>query len=69
MKYPKYIQALEVCEKAGMEVVIIDSATHEWETLLEYHSSLQGNSFTNWGKITPRHNDFVQKILQSSCRY
>jgi hypothetical protein len=63
----KYIQALEVCEKAGMEVVIIDSTTHEWENLLEYHSSLQGNSFTNWGKITPRHNDFVQKILQSSC--
>ena len=48
-----------------MEVVIIDSSTHELETLLEYHSSLQGNSFTNWGKITPRHNDFVQKILQS----
>ena len=49
----KYIQALEVCEKAGMEVVIIDSTTHQWENLLEYHSSLQGNSFTNWGKITP----------------
>ena len=61
----KYIQAIEVCEKAGMEVIIIDSVTHEWENLLEYHSSLQGNSFTNWGKITPRHNDFVQKILQS----
>ena len=63
----KYIQAIELCEKAGMEVIIIDSVTHEWENLLEYHSSLQGNSFTNWGKITPRHNDFVQKILQSPC--
>ena len=63
----KYIQALEVCEKATMEVIIIDSVTHEWENLLEYHSSLQGNSFTNWNKITPRHNDFVQKILQSPC--
>jgi len=61
----KYIQAIEVCEKAGMEVIIIDSVTHEWEYLLDYHSSLQGNSFTNWGKITPRHNDFVQKLLQS----
>jgi len=63
----KYIQAIEVCEKAGMEVVIIDSATHEWENLLEYHSSLQGNSFTNWSKITPRHNAFIQRILQSPC--
>lgn len=63
----KYMEAIEICEKAGMEVVILDSVTHEWEFLLDYHSSLQGNSFTNWGKITPRHNDFVQKILQSPC--
>jgi hypothetical protein len=50
-----------------MEVIIIDSVTHEWENLIDYHSSLQGNSFTNWSKVTPRHNDFVQKILQSPC--
>ena len=63
----KYIQALDVCQNAGMEVVIIDSVTHEWENLIDYHSSLQGNSFTNWAKVTPRHNEFVQKILQSNC--
>ena len=63
----KYMQALDVCQNAGMEVVIIDSVTHEWENLIDYHSSLQGNSFTNWSKVTPRHNDFVQKILQSIC--
>ena len=63
----KYIDAISICEKAGMEVIIIDSLTHAWENLLDYHSSLQGNSFTNWAKITPRHNGFVQKILQSSC--
>ncbi|MBU6158434.1 MAG: ATP-binding protein [Bacteroidetes bacterium] len=63
----RYMQAIDVCENAGMEVVIIDSITHEWENLLDYHSSLQGNSFTNWGKVTPRHNDFVQRILQSPC--
>jgi hypothetical protein len=63
----KYIQAIEVCEKAGVEVVILDSVTHEWENIIDYHSSLQGNSFTNWGKVTPRHNAFVQKILNSNC--
>jgi hypothetical protein len=63
----RYMQAIDVCENAGMEVIIIDSITHEWENLLDHHSSLQGNSFTNWGKITPRHNDFVQRILQSPC--
>jgi hypothetical protein len=26
-----------------------------------------GNSFTNWSKLTPRHNDFIQKILQADC--
>jgi hypothetical protein len=63
----RYIQAIETCEKAGMEVIILDSVTHGWEYLLDYHSSLQGNSFTNWSKVTPRHNAFVQKILSSSC--
>lgn len=63
----RYIQAIESCEKAGMEVIILDSATHEWENLLDAHASLTGNSFTNWAKITPRHNAFVQKILSSTC--
>ena len=63
----KYIQAMELCESAGIEVIILDSVTHEWENLLDFHSSLTGNSFTNWSKITPRHNDFVQKILQLPC--
>lgn len=62
----KYIQAIEVCEEAGIEVIIIDSISHCWEHLLEYHASMQGNSFTNWGKITPRQNSFIQKILSSS---
>ena len=63
----RYIEAIEDCEKAGMEVVILDSTTHEWEFLLDYHASLPGNSFTNWAKVTPRHDAFVQKILSSSC--
>jgi hypothetical protein len=63
----KYIEAITLCEQAGMEVIILDSVTHEWEYLLDFHSNLQGNSFTNWGKVTPRHSAFVQKMLQSPC--
>lgn len=63
----KYISAIKVCQENGMEVIIIDSMTHSWEYLIEYHASLQGNSFTNWGKITPMHNELVQAILQSPC--
>ncbi|MFP4526360.1 MAG: AAA family ATPase [Bacteroidales bacterium] len=64
----RYIEAIETCEKAGMEVIILDSISHEWEGkggILEVHSRMTGNSFTNWHKVTPWHNAFVQKILQS----
>ena len=66
----RYISAIEICEQEGMEVVIIDSITHEWEGsggILDIHGNMPGNSFTNWSKITPRHNAFVQKILESPC--
>ncbi len=64
----RYIEAIKVCEKAKMEVIIIDSISHEWEGtggILEEHSNMMGNSYTNWSKLTPRHNAFVQYILQS----
>ncbi len=64
-KPQKYVEAIEVCEKAGMEVIIIDSISHCWDYLLDYHSSLAGNSFTNWGKIKPLEKLFIDKILQS----
>lgn len=63
----KYMQAIGVCEEAGIEVIIIDSISQSWDYLLEFHAGLQGNSFTNWSKVTPRQNAFVQKILQSNC--
>jgi hypothetical protein len=61
----RYTEAIDTCVKAGMEVVIIDSITHEWENLIDFHASMAGNSFTNWAKVTPRHNAFVQKLLQT----
>ena len=64
----RYMEAIEVCEKADMEVIIIDSISHEWEGdggILDIHSGMVGNSFTNWAKLTPRHNALVQKILTS----
>lgn len=66
----RYIEAIEICEQAGMQVVCIDSISHEWEGtggILDIHGSMVGNSFTAWSRVTPRHNDFVQKILQSPC--
>ena len=61
-----YIEAIRICEQAGMEVIIIDSMSQCWDNLLEFHSSLPGNSFTNWQKVTPRMNSLMQAILQSN---
>lgn len=64
----RYKEALEKCEDAGMDVIIIDSISHEWEGeggILDLHTQMAGNSFANWSKLTPRHNAFVQRILKS----
>jgi hypothetical protein len=63
----RYIEAIELCEKEGMEVIIIDSISHCWDYLIDVHSNMPGNSFTNWGKITPRQNSFINKILRSNA--
>ena len=64
----RYIEAINVCLNAGMQVIVVDSVSHEWEGIggiLETHSGMLGNSFTNWAKLTPRHNAFVQTLLQA----
>ena len=63
----KYIQAIDVCLEAGMEVIILDSISHCWEYLLDFHSKMAGNSFTNWQKISPMQNAFINKILQADA--
>ncbi len=62
-----YIQAIDICLKEGIEVIIIDSISHCWDELLDFHSRLVGNSFTNWNKVTPRHKAFINKMLQADA--
>jgi len=66
----RYIEAIKACEDAGMEVIILDSITHEWDGkggILDISNSMSGNSFTNWAKLTPRHDAFINAMLQSKC--
>jgi hypothetical protein len=66
----RYIEALRMCIDSGAAVVIVDSISHEWEGeggILDIHSSMVGNSFTNWSKITPRHNKLLSEFLQANC--
>lgn len=69
----RYLEAIQACIKAGMECIIIDSITHEWDGIggiLEMHekatrNSRSGNSFNAWASITPLHNKFVQFIVDA----
>jgi len=64
-----YIKAIKECEDAGMEVIIIDSITHEWEGkggCLQIQEQL-GGKYQDWAKVTPRHQAFIDSILQSKC--
>ncbi|MFD2434312.1 AAA family ATPase [Mesonia maritima] len=60
----KYIKAIDVCLQAEMKVIIIDSISHCWDYLIDYHASLAGNSFANWSKVMPLQKAFVNKMLQ-----
>lgn len=71
----RYIEAIKLCEKAEVECVIVDSISHEWNGkggCLEIHEQVTSamripNSFTAWAIVTPRHQAFIDAILQSKC--
>lgn len=70
----KYITAMQTAEKAGYDVIIIDSLSHAWAGsggLLDKQNVVaQGagkNSYTAWREITPMHNALIDAILQSPC--
>lgn len=61
----KYIDAIDEAIKGGYQILIIDSISHEWNYCVETHDKMPGNSYTNWAKITPMHDRFMEKVLQS----
>ena len=61
-----YIRCIDVAEKSGLEVLIIDGISPCWEFLLNYHASLAGNSFVNWAKVSLLQDKFVMRILNSN---
>jgi hypothetical protein len=64
----RYIEAINLCQSAGMDVCIIDSITHEWDGsggCLEIHDKL-GGRYQDWAKVTPRHRSFINAILQTN---
>jgi hypothetical protein len=64
----KYIEAIEEAIDAGYKIIVIDSITHEWKGkggCIEIHDKIPGNSYTAWGKVKPRHQAFVDELIQS----
>lgn len=59
-----YIEAIEAAVDGGYHVIVIDGITPEWDWCNATHDAMSGNSFTNWGKITPRHEKFMNKMLE-----
>lgn len=66
-----YIEAIKKFERAGYEVLIIDSLSHAWagkDGALEYVDNVSqrdtsGNKFTAWRKGTQLQNEMVETIL------
>lgn len=69
----RYIEAIQAAERAGYDILIIDSTTHEWNGrggILDLHEAANArkkNSFAAWADVTPLHNAFIDAILQSKC--
>lgn len=71
----RYIEAIQTCQQAGMDVIIIDSATHEWDgkggclesNQLLADAKFKGNTWGAWSQTTPRHQRFIEAITTSPC--
>lgn len=67
----KYIKGIQEAEKAGYDVLIIDSLSHAWSGeggILDQKSAKDargGNSFTNWQEYSKKHEAMKQAMLQS----
>lgn len=65
-----YVEAIEALEKAGYDVIVVDSLSHAWsgkDGALETVDNVakrsnNGNSFAAWRDVTPMHNDLVNKL-------
>lgn len=64
-----YIDAIDDALEEGYKIIIIDTMSLEWEFLLDKHSKMSGNSFTNYNVIGRDHSKLLDKILQSPAHF
>ena len=59
---------IKEAEKAGYDILIIDSSSKEWSGAggcLEIQQNL-GGRLQDWSKVTPMHEKFIEAILQAN---
>lgn len=63
----RYIDAIHEFQKAGVEVLVIDSVSHEWEGTggCEEIASAASNKVIGWQKAKEQHKRFMNVLLQS----
>jgi predicted helicase len=64
----KLVQPVKYALNHEYDVIIVDSATHFWNGILEYKTKLDkrgGNSFANWGEANKHYDLFLRAILFS----
>ncbi|MGQ4289098.1 AAA family ATPase, partial [Bacillus thuringiensis] len=55
-------------KQAGVEVIIIDSLSHNWQGeggIVETHGNMSGNSFQNWGKLASETTSLIKTLTQN----
>jgi len=68
----RYVQALQAAARAGLDVVIIDSLSHEWdgpggarEMVDKASERYGGNKWAAWNEVTPQHLRLIDSILRA----
>ena len=69
-----FINVIHEAEKAGYDILVIDSITHEWKGqggMLEIvdnisRAKFRGNSYAAWNEGDKRHRMFIDAMLHSS---
>jgi len=66
----KFIEAVKLCESAGVEVIILDSMSTEWvgeQGIIDIYNSTEGDRCMKYNAAIPLHNTFLSYLTESIC--
>jgi hypothetical protein len=66
----KFITVIDVAEKSGYSVLVIDSLSAQWTEMLNIKARMDSRnparSFHNWAELTPKHEALKAKIVSAN---